>query len=54
MISDIFKKLKPFVWFAPGFLLWAAFPPLGEKTDVLFALAPLMWLSRQGHARESA
>ena len=54
MISDILKKLKVFAWFVPGFLLWAAFPPLGERSDVLFALAPLMWLSRQGNARESA
>ncbi|MBR2838172.1 MAG: apolipoprotein N-acyltransferase [Kiritimatiellae bacterium] len=54
MISDLLRRLLPFAWFLPGFLLWAAFPPMGEKTDVLFALAPLMWLSRRGDARESA
>jgi len=53
MISDILKKLKGLAWLLPGFLLWAAFPPLGEKSDVLFALAPLLWLSRQGNAKAS-
>ena len=48
MIAETFKKLAGVAWFLPGFLLWAAFPPLGEGADCLFALAPLMWLSRRG------
>ena len=54
MISDYIKKIKPFVWLLPGFLLWAAYPPMGEKTDVLFALAPLLWVSRRRDPRTSA
>ena len=54
MISDFLKRLVPFAWFLPGFLLWAAFPPMGETADCLFALAPLMWLSRRGTPGESA
>ena len=34
-------------WFLPVFLLWAAYPPMGARLDCLFALAPLMWLSRR-------
>ena len=47
MFSDLFKKLSKIAWFLPGFLLWAAYPPMGERMDCLFALAPLMWLSRR-------
>ena len=47
MFADLYRKLKPLFWFLPGFLLWAAFPPMGERMDCLFALAPLMWLSRR-------
>ena len=47
MFTDLYKKLKPILWFLPGFLLWAAYPPMGERMDCLFALAPLMWLSRR-------
>ena len=47
MFSGLMKKILPVVWFLPGFLLWAAYPPMGERMDVLFALAPLMWLSRR-------
>ena len=47
MFTGLYKKLKPFLWFLPGFLLWAAYPPMGERMDCLFALAPLMWLSRR-------
>jgi len=54
MISDTVRKYVRFAWFLPGFLLWAAFPPMGEKTDVLFALAPLLWVSRQRDPRTSA
>lgn len=54
MILELLKKLGRMFWLLPGFLLWASFPPMGEKTDVLFALAPLMWLSRRADARTSA
>lgn len=54
MLIRFFKKLGRIVWFLPGFLLWAAFPPMGEVFDCLFALAPLIWLSRQGDRRKSA
>ena len=47
MFTGLYKKLKPFLWFLPGFLLWAAYPPMGERMDCLFALAPLMWFSRR-------
>ncbi len=47
MLSDTFKRFIKFAWFLPGFLLWAVFPPMGERMDVVFALAPLMWLSRR-------
>ena len=47
MFTDLYRKLKPILWFLPGFLLWAAYPPMGERMDCLFALAPLMWLSRR-------
>ena len=47
MFSNLYKKLKPILWFLPGFLLWAAYPPMGERMDCLFALSPLMWLSRR-------
>ena len=47
MFTNLYKKLKPILWFLPGFLLWAAYPPMGERMDCLFALAPLMWLSRR-------
>jgi len=47
MFSQLFKKFLKVVWFLPGFLLWAAFPPMGERMDVLFALAPLLWLGRR-------
>ena len=47
MFTNLYEKLKPILWFLPGFLLWAAYPPMGERMDCLFALAPLMWLSRR-------
>ena len=28
-------RFKQLAWFLPGFLLWAAFPPMGERMDVL-------------------
>lgn len=54
MITGFFKKAVKVFWLLPGFLLWAAFPPMGEKMDVLFALAPLIWLSRRADAKTSA
>jgi len=54
LLSEVLKKVSRFAWFLPGFLLWAAYPPMGELADVLFALAPLMWLSRRAEtAKES-
>ena len=47
MFSQLFQKFMKIAWFLPGFLLWAAYPPMGERMDCLFALAPLMWLSRR-------
>ncbi len=47
MIERVLTQIKKLAWFLPGFLLWASFPPMGEMTDVLFALAPLLWLARQ-------
>ena len=47
MLSDTLKKLARLAWLLPGFLLWASFPPMGEGSDCLFALAPLLWLSRR-------
>ena len=54
MITDRVRKIAGLAWFLPGFLLWAAYPPMGEMTDCLFALAPLMWLSRRSLPGESA
>ena len=51
MLTDTLKKLAKFAWFLPGFLLWAAFPPMGEGSDCLFALAPLLWLARRGDVK---
>ena len=46
MIADALKKLARLFWILPGFLLWASFPPMAEKTDCVFALAPLIWFAR--------
>lgn len=54
MISNFLRKLAKFGWFLPGFLMWAAYPPMGERTDILFALAPLMWLTRRADAGTAA
>ena len=54
MISSIFRKIAKFLWLLPGFLLWASFPPMGEKIDCLFALAPLLWLARRRGVRTNA
>ena len=47
MFGRLFQRFLKIAWFLPGFLLWAAYPPMGERMDCLFALAPLMWLSRR-------
>ena len=47
MFTRLFQKFLKIAWFLPGFLLWAAYPPMGERMDCLFALAPLLWLSRR-------
>lgn len=53
MITRFLKILKKTVWFIPAFLLWASYPPISEKTDVFFALAPLVWFARNRSPRES-
>lgn len=53
MLVKIFKQVLNFCWLLPGFLLWASFPPMGERFDCFFALAPLLWLSRNGTVRRS-
>ena len=53
MVTDFIKKLVKVFWLLPGFLLWASFPPMGEMVDSLFALAPLLWLSRNRDAKTS-
>ena len=54
ILVEAYRKFLKVAWFLPGFLLYAAFPPMCEKADVLFALAPLMWLSRTADAKTSA
>lgn len=54
MIRKAFRRLLKLMWLLPGIVLWASYPPVGERMDVLFALAPLMWLTRRGDARRSA
>ena len=51
MIAESLKKLVRLFWLLPGFLLWASFPPMAEKTDCVFALAPLLWLARNKDAK---
>ena len=46
MLRKLWLRAKKLFFFLPGFLLWASFPPLCEKTDVFFALAPVMWFAR--------
>lgn len=54
MLTGAAAKLKKVFWLLPGFFLWTAYPPMGEGVNVYFALAPLMWLSRQKPPRLSA
>jgi apolipoprotein N-acyltransferase len=51
MITRVLKKAVTVFWLLPGFLLWASFPPMAEKTDCLFALAPLLWLGRNADSK---
>lgn len=51
MIRQVFARAAKIFWLLPGFLLWAAYPPMGERADCLFALAPLMWLTRRADAK---
>ena len=53
MIRRLLKKLPYILWILPGFLLWASFPPMGEKLDCFFALAPILWFARRNGARRS-
>lgn len=53
MIRTAFLAAARVLWLLPGFLLWASFPPMAEKTDCLFALAPLLFLSRTASVRRS-
>ena len=53
MIKNKLKKLAKAAWFIPAFLLWACYPPVGERTDAFFALAPLIWFARNRSPRES-
>ena len=53
MIRNLLKKLPYVLWILPGFLLWASFPPMGERFDSFFALAPILWYARRHDARKS-
>lgn len=53
MIRSFLAKAAKAFWYLPALLLWAAFPPVGEKTDVFFALAPLLWYSRNRTPKQS-
>ncbi len=54
MIRKMLKVCVKLFWLLPGFLLWATFSPMGEATDCLFALAPLLWVARQKSPRQAA
>lgn len=53
MIRKLAKIVIAVLWLLPGILLWASFPPFGEKMDAIFALAPLLWLARRGDRRKA-
>ena len=53
MLVKVFKRILNFCWLLPGFLLWASFPPMGERFDCFFALAPLLYLARNGTVKRS-
>lgn len=52
MLGEFFRRYLKFLWLTPALLLWGSFPPLAEKTDILFALAPLMYLTRHSGRRD--
>lgn len=54
MIAQVLARIVKFAWIFPGFLLWAAFAPMNEGMDSLFALAPLLWYARRNEAKKSA
>ena len=53
MLRKLAKIVVTVLWLVPGILLWASFPPFGEKMDAIFALAPLLWLARRGDRRKA-
>lgn len=53
MLRRLALKAARIFWFLPAYLLWTAFPPSGESLNVLFALAPLMWLSRRAPLKKA-
>ncbi len=53
MIRRLLLKAPLLLWFLPGFLLWASFPPMGERLDIFFALAPLLWYARSRTPRRN-
>ncbi len=53
MLRRLIQKAKFLFYFLPGFLLWAAFPPMGEVSDAFFALAPAIFFARRNSPRKS-
>ena len=53
MITKLIDFAKKVARVLPAFLLWGAFPPVGERTDVFFAVALLLWYSRTHSPRKS-
>ena len=53
MLVKVFKRILCFCWLLPGLLLWASFPPMGERFDCFFALAALIYAARKGDVRRS-
>ena len=54
MLVKLIKRILNACWLLPGFLLWASFPPMGERFDCFFALAPLLYLARNSAVGRSA
>lgn len=54
MIRNLVLKARRAARWLPALLVWAAFPPFAEKTDIFFALAPLLWYSRNRTPRQSS
>lgn len=53
MFSKLARCFMFAAWLVPALLMWAAFPPLGEKFDIIFALAPLLWAARRPDRRKA-